>query len=111
MPLFDHAQGPEFWNAAGFVGTFASDRRSEDEDSDEDDEEDCECGAPAGSGCLLHDDGEWNDEEPVLEICEPVDGGEARVVTHASQRAFEESEGSALAPLPTLISGRSINVW
>ncbi len=79
------AQGQEFWNAAGFVGTFSSDYHDdlEDEDKDEEDED----GVPWPRA-----DAEFNDDEPVLEIYEPLDGGEARVVTHASQKAFEEAD-------------------
>ena len=91
------AQGQEFWSAAGFVGTFANDYHSDLDDSDSEVEGD-EHAAPTG----VHDDGEWNDDDPVLEICEPIDGGEAGVLKHwhASQRAFEESEGRVLSQPP-----------
>ena len=84
-------QGQDFWNAVGFVGTFASDYHDDlDHDSEEDNDDDPAYG-PAGG--LSAGAAEWDDDEgPVLEICEPVDGGEARVITHANQRAFEESE-------------------
>ena len=86
-------QDQEFWSTAGFVGTFASDYHDDldDEDEDEDEDED----GMGGAAGLRTGDEEFNDDEPVLEICEPLDGGEARVVTHASQRAFEAAEGLA----------------
>ena len=89
-------QGHEFWNAAGFVGTFANDYHDDLENDDEEEEEDsdendvCWSGKVGGAGVDTKDD--FNDDEPVLEICEPLDGGEARVVTHANQKAFEAAQ-------------------
>jgi hypothetical protein len=82
------AQGQEFWNAAGFVGTFSSDYHDDlEDDEDEGEGEDDEDGVPWSRA-----DAEFNDDEPVFEIYEPVDGGEAKIVTHASQKAFEEAD-------------------
>lgn len=85
-------QGQEFWNAAGFVGTFASDHHDDLEEGEEngDSEEDGAswpgqaAGAQVAPGC--------KDDEPVFEILEPLDGGQARLITHASQKAFEEAQ-------------------
>ena len=84
------------------MGTFASDYHEDLDDDDDEDADDDEDGACA----LRSADGEFDDDEPVLEICEPVGGGEAHVVTHSSQRAFEEAEGRGLG-LPTGTNGQS----
>ena len=78
------------------MGTFANDYHDDLEEEEVEDEEDshedgvCWSGNAGAAGVDAKDD--FNDDEPVLEICEPLDGGEARVVTHANQKAFEAAQ-------------------
>eukprot|EP00961_Rhodomonas_salina_P203271 2742688-Rhodomonas_salina.2 len=93
----DEGKGPEYWNAAGFVGCFADDvegaaRQDDEQDEEEEEEEEEErkpqTSAVAGIGA---DEEEWDDDAPVVEIYEPLDGGDCKVVKHGSQKEFEQS--------------------
>ncbi|EKX44571.1 hypothetical protein GUITHDRAFT_139522 [Guillardia theta CCMP2712] len=89
----DEGQGAEFWRDKGFVGCYAY-----DDDGDEQEEEEVK----EDSGrAAMHKDEEatpWNDDEPVMEIIEPLEGGEPHVVKYASQKEFEDKNNFSLPP-------------
>jgi hypothetical protein len=90
-------QGPEYWRDAGFVGCFADDVQGADRNDGEvnggDDDDNAEEDGTGGREDDPNAEEEWDDDAPVLEIYEPLDGGESRVITHESQKAFEQSPG------------------
>lgn len=92
MPVDAVVQGQEFWNAAGFVGTFARDYHDDLEEGEEEGDSEEDGWSFPGDTAELQLASGGKDDEPVFEICEPLDGGEARLITHASQKAFEEAQ-------------------
>jgi len=75
-------QDDEFWSNYGFHGGFAS---ASDTDDDGHDEIDVASGHPEEA-----DKDTFNDDEEVVEILEPLDGGDSKLIRHASQAAFEK---------------------
>lgn len=109
-------QGVDFWRNAGFTGCFAAGSDSDDaEGADEPARPDAPEGAAAAPLLLpgtpshqgvpedededeekeeeaAEEEEEFRDDEPVMEIIEPVEGGEGRIITHESQTAFASTE-------------------
>eukprot|EP00960_Hanusia_phi_P071022 767447-Hanusia_phi.AAC.4 len=86
----DEGQGAEFWRDKGFVGCFNYD--DEDEEDGEEEKIDPEASQQT------QDSSPWNDHEPVVEIVEPLEGGEPHVVKYASQKDFEDRNNFTLPP-------------